>query len=375
MDSLVLDFSSLWWYAPVIALGACVGSFLNVVIYRLPLGLSVNQPKRSFCPLCRKDIAWWHNIPLLSWLLLRGRCASCAAPIPFRYWLVEMLTALLFAACWHQHSATAAPMLFVFIALLVAITFIDAEHQIIPLVLTTLGSVAALLFSCFHSDLLHLADLPIDPAPWWHGLRDSALGWVLGFFGLWSVVLLGKLALGKKIISFPEATAWEVVDAATDEDPLLFRCDGDDIPWYDLFYRKSDRLILDCTEIFIDQKPINAGTLIIRAEEITLPDGNTIALEKIKTLCGKTTQATIPREAMGMGDPHLLGMVGALFGGPAVIFTVSASAVYAIAAAVLGRIGFGKLLPYGPFLALGAVTWLFGGWRLWLAYTSWAQGY
>jgi leader peptidase (prepilin peptidase)/N-methyltransferase len=68
-------------------------------------------------------------------------------------------------------------------------------------------------------------------------------------------------------------------------------------------------------------------------------------------------------------------MIGALLGGPAVIFTVSASAVYAIGAAALGRVGFGKPLPYGPFLALGAVTWLFGGWRLWQAYTSWAQGY
>jgi len=375
MDSLVLDFSSLWWYVPVIALGACVGSFLNVVIYRLPLGLSVNQPKRSFCPLCRQDIAWWHNIPMLSWLLLRGRCASCAAPIPFRYWLVEMLTSLLFAASWHQHSATAAPILFLFLSLLVAITFIDAEHQIIPLVLTTLGSVAALAYSCFHSDLLHLPDLPIEPTAWWQGLRDSALGWVLGFFGLWSVVLLGKLAFGKKVISFPEATEWEVVDAATDEDPMLFRCDGDEIPWHDLFYRKSDRLILECGEILVDHIPHGAGTLTIHAETISLPDGTSLSLEKIKSLSGKTTRATIPREAMGMGDPHLLALVGAMFGGPAVVFTISASAFYALGAAVLGRIGFGKPLPFGPFLALGALTWLFGGWRLWQAYTAWVQGY
>jgi len=375
MDALVLDFSSPWWYAPVVALGACVGSFLNVVIYRLPLGLSVNQPKRSFCPLCRKDIAWWHNIPLVSWLLLRGRCASCHAPIPFRYWLVEMLTALLFAACWYQHSAMAAPALFLFIALLVAITFIDAEHQIIPLVLTTIGSVVALLFSCFRSDILHLIGLPNEPSLWWHGLRDSALGWVLGFFGLWSVVLLGKLAFGKKVIAFTEATKWEVVDAVNDDEPILFRCDGDDIPWQDLFYRKSDRLILDCTEIFVDQKSAGSGILLIRAEEITLPDGRTIALEKIKTLSGNTTRATIPREAMGMGDPHLLGMIGAFLGGPAVLFTVCASAFYALGAALLGRIGFGKPLPFGPFLALAALTWLFGGWRLWILYSQWALGY
>ena len=60
----IADFSSPWWFVPVTILGACVGSFLNVVIHRLPRGLSVNQPKRSFCPHCQKDIAWYHNIPL-----------------------------------------------------------------------------------------------------------------------------------------------------------------------------------------------------------------------------------------------------------------------------------------------------------------------
>ena len=352
-----------------------MGSFLNVVIYRVPLGLSVNEPKRSFCPKCRAPIPWWHNLPLISWLQLRGRCASCRIAIPFRYWLVEMLTALLFAATWHQHSAITAPLLFLCVALMVAITFIDAEHQIIPLALTTIGSVAAIVFSCFDSSLLHLTEPLMEPAPWWQGLRDSALGWVLGFFGLWSVVLLGKLFLGKKVIAFDKPTAWEVVDAATDQDPLLFRCDGDDIPWYDLFYRKSDRLILECAEINIDQAPRAAGTLIIRAEEITLPDGTVVPLESLKSLSGTTTRATIPREAMGMGDPHLLGMIGAIFGGPSVLFTVGASAVYALVAAALGRVGFGKPLPYGPFLVLGALTWMFGGWRIWQMYLEWTMGY
>ena len=371
MDSLILDFSSPWWYLPVFLLGACVGSFLNVVIYRMPLGLSVNKPKRSFCPICHYQIPWWHNLPLISWLLLRGRCASCHATIPFRYWLVEMLTALLFVACWHWHSVTAAPVLFLFISLSVAITFIDAEHQIIPLILTTLGSIAVIAFSCFSQDLLHLSDAHAPSSPWWHGLRDSALGWVLGFFSLWSVVLLGKLAFGKKIIVFDQAVDWQVIDAATDNDPLIFRCDGEDIPWHDLFYRKSDCLVLECDELKINQKHEVAGILKIYAEEVILSNGNVIALEKIQSISGTTTKATIPREAMGMGDPHLLAMIGALLGGPAILFTISASAFYAIIAALLGRIGFGKPLPYGPFLVLGALTWLFGGWRLWVGYQQW----
>ena len=79
-------------------LGAVVGSFLNVCIYRMPLDLSVNEPKRSFCPHYKHQIPWSQNIPLLSWLMLRGKCANCRAPIAFRYFGVELLTALLFFA-------------------------------------------------------------------------------------------------------------------------------------------------------------------------------------------------------------------------------------------------------------------------------------
>ncbi|MCZ2398534.1 MAG: A24 family peptidase [Phycisphaerae bacterium] len=77
-------------------LGLCVGSFLNVVIYRLPAGLSVSRPAWSFCPSCQAGIRWYDNLPVLSWLLLRGRCRSCAAPISLQYPLVEAVTGLLF---------------------------------------------------------------------------------------------------------------------------------------------------------------------------------------------------------------------------------------------------------------------------------------
>src|ERR1700692_1023459 len=79
-------------------LGAVVGSFLNVCIYRMPLDLSVNKPRRSFCPECKVQLKWYQNIPLLSWLFLRGRCANCGSPIAFRYFVVEFVTALLFLA-------------------------------------------------------------------------------------------------------------------------------------------------------------------------------------------------------------------------------------------------------------------------------------
>ena len=77
-------------------MGAGIGSFLNVVIYRLPRGISVNQPRRSFCPTCKNQIPMWLNIPLVSWIMLRGKCAKCGCSISPRYLGVEMLTGLLF---------------------------------------------------------------------------------------------------------------------------------------------------------------------------------------------------------------------------------------------------------------------------------------
>ena len=82
------------------AMGASIGSFLNVCIYRLPLGMSVNEPRRSFCPNCKYHFPIWLNLPIISWIMLRGKCANCSKPISIRYLLVELLTGLLFLALW-----------------------------------------------------------------------------------------------------------------------------------------------------------------------------------------------------------------------------------------------------------------------------------
>jgi len=127
-------------------------------------------------------------------------------------------------------------------------------------------------------------------------------------------------------------------------------------------------LALDADEIRVDGVAVGGGSLVLRELEIILPDGTVHAIGDLKSLDGTARSVVIPREAMGMGDVHLLGMIGAFFGSTGVFFTLFAASVFAIVAAVTGRIGFGKQLPFGPFLAMGAVAWVCGAWRLWSWY-------
>ncbi|HYO81396.1 MAG TPA: prepilin peptidase [Bryobacteraceae bacterium] len=123
--------------------GLLIGSFLNVCIYRLPRDLSVVQPSRSFCPACAAQIAWYDNVPLLSWLLLRGRCRSCKAPIHWRYPVVELLTGILFAVGVLQFGATLyAVRLCIFAAILVVLVITDLETRILPDEFTLGGTLA-----------------------------------------------------------------------------------------------------------------------------------------------------------------------------------------------------------------------------------------
>jgi len=137
---------------PILALaifvtGLAFGSFLNVCIYRLPLGLSVVTP-RSKCPQCKRRIAFYDNVPVLSWLLLRGRCRNCKAPISPRYLLIELLTGALFVACYAYFGMTLATLKYcVFGFLLLGLIFTDAETKLLPDKLTLPGLALGLIFS------------------------------------------------------------------------------------------------------------------------------------------------------------------------------------------------------------------------------------
>ena len=139
MPTVMLAFSFI--------LGAVIGSFLNVCIYRIPAGESIVHPP-SRCPACGAGIRWHQNVPILSYILLRGRCAACRVRISPRYPLVEALSGLLFALVFfHFGFQWATHVYWLFAASLIVITFIDLDHQIIPDVISLPGIVVGFICS------------------------------------------------------------------------------------------------------------------------------------------------------------------------------------------------------------------------------------
>lgn len=142
------DFEGIYVAVAVLA-GLLLGSFLNVCVYRLPRDLSVATP-RSFCPECGVQIAWYDNVPLVSYLRLRGRCRFCAKRIGWRYPLVELSAALLFGMTALEYGWTLVALKWcVFEALLVVLFWTDLEERILPDELTLGGTVAGLIFAIF----------------------------------------------------------------------------------------------------------------------------------------------------------------------------------------------------------------------------------
>jgi len=173
----------------IFVLGLAFGSFLNVCIYRLPLGLDVVRP-RSACPNCKQAIAFYDNVPVLSWLILRGRCRQCRAKISPRYLVIELLTGLLFLACYRYFGLTLASLKFcTFAFLLLGLIFTDAETKLLPNKLTLPGIVLGLLFSLVVpvNDLASqfapgVLNLPVssDIAIRLYSMVDSLLGAAVG---------------------------------------------------------------------------------------------------------------------------------------------------------------------------------------------------
>ncbi len=256
------QFWQLYLDAIVFVFGAIVGSFLNVCIHRLPRDQSIIRPA-SHCPHCQQPIHWWDNIPLVSYIVLGGKCRQCRARISPRYVLVELLTAVLFLVSWLKFRDTSVPMAAIYWLLLagfIAATFIDFEHYIIPNEITVGGLVIGLALSTIYP-ALHQAET------WLGGLGWSALGACVG-----GGVLLTVAIIGEKIFK---------------------------------------------------------------------------------------------KEAMGMGDVKLLAAIGAFLGWPAALFSVFVSSlvggVVGVMLVLIGGKEWSSRIPYGPYIVLGAVVWMFWG--------------
>jgi leader peptidase (prepilin peptidase)/N-methyltransferase len=343
--------------AAVFLLGASIGSFLNVCIYRMPLDLSVNKPRRSFCPSCKKQIPWHQNLPLVSWLFLRGRCANCGAPISFRYFTVELLTALLFVAVWAAFPWQLAVPYWIFISLLIVATFIDFEHFIIPDEITIGGAAAGVIASAIIPQLM-LTDSRIA------AVIRSGLAALIGYILLWLVLEAGKIAFGKKRIRLdaPLPFTW-----TRKGDDAEFSVGEETELWSEYFARETDQLLLQCNNAAIDSEVVGSETLRFFYNRVIV-GGEERALDNISQITGVVRELQIPREAMGRGDLKVLAAIGAFLGWRGVLFSVFggslAGSLVGLATLFLGKRVWSAKLPFGPYLAFGAAIWMFFGERL-----------
>jgi len=386
----------------IVATGACVGSFLNVCIWRLPRGESLTHPP-SHCPRCGHKIRAWENVPILSYLFLRGKCAECHLPISMRYPTIEAITTIIFVLVWTRVWYARIPVglaveYFYLGAALLAISLIDTEHTIIPNALTYPGIVLAFVLavvfprtfdlggpwstefareSVFVGPLFAVADtvapsLAADP----RGTAVlHALGGALTAFGiLWMVRGLGSIFWGRASVSTDEP-----IEMSFTADRITI--DDVDEAWEDLLYKRSHAFRANIVDILETETADGADELPARSPAgLTVTNGTltigdtSIPLASLKHLRVRADSWTMPREAMGIGDLKLMVMLGAMLGAEPALFILM---VGSLSGTVIGL--FSKLLrprqgavviPFGPFLAFGAYVWMFLGPEL----LSWYQG-
>ncbi|HEY3664273.1 MAG TPA: prepilin peptidase [Chthoniobacterales bacterium] len=335
-------------------LGAAVGSFLNVCIYRLPRELSVNEPRRSFCPSCKNSIPWHRNIPLFSWLALRGKCANCGSRIAFRYFAVELLTALLFLAVWLVFSWPVAIAYWIFVSLLIAATFIDFEHFIIPDEITIGGTVAGVLASLALPTLMDETSR-LRAGAW--SLGAAALGYGL----LWIVLEGGKLAFGKRRIRLDTPTPFSWTRQGDDAE---FVVGEEQEQWSEHFARETDRMLLHCDRAEVDGRAFENPILEFHYNQLAIAE-ETFQLDHVDRIAGVVRELQIPREAMGRGDLKFLAAIGAFLGWQAVLCAIFAGSLLGslvgLTSMILGKRAWSAKIPFGPYLALGALIWMFFG--------------
>jgi leader peptidase (prepilin peptidase)/N-methyltransferase len=341
-----------FWSVIFFIFGSMVGSFLNVCIYRMPLGQSIVSPP-SHCPHCQYSIPWYLNIPLITWLYLRGKCRNCGAPIAIRYFLVELLTGAAFLGCWlsfgHQ-SAWVALIDCVFLAGLIVATFIDFEHFIIPDEITFGGMVVGFLCSYLVPGLHGQSSLS-------GGARQSLLGMGIGAGIIYLIVRVGKLVFGRHRLALPTDTKIVFTETAVQlpDKAILYE---------DLFYRQSDTITLHARTVELVDRCYKEVVVRLSPDVLRIDDER-LNPEEVPHLEAVSDQIVLPREAMGLGDVKFMGAIGAFLGPKAVFFSLIVSSfigsLVGISLVLLRKRALSSRLPYGPYIAIAAALWVFAG--------------
>ena len=345
-----------FWSLAFFAFGCIVGSFLNVCIYRMPLDLSVVTPP-SHCPHCKYSIPFYLNIPLVTWLTLRGRCKNCGAPISPRYFIVELFTGLTFLSCWLGFGAKSPWLALVyclFLAGLIVATCIDYEHCIIPYEITLGGAVAGFVISILLPSL--------------HGVQSSGQGMWLSALGIaagagifYAVLRGGKLLFGRQKVKLPPES--KIIFSET-----ALCLPEEEIPYEEIFYRESDTVVVRARTVELVDRGYQNVELRLglrRTPPLLQIGGEKLDAESVLHLEAVSSEIVLPREAMGLGDVKFMAAIGAFLGWQAAIFTLVVAsmigAAYGIVMVALHKQKWSGRLYFGPFLAVAATIWVFAG--------------
>lgn len=298
---------------------------------------------------------------MVSWLVLRARCPDCGCAIAARYVVVELLTAVLFGwIAWGFGAGLDRASLLLVCAyctmasLLTVATFVDLEHFIIPDEVSLGGVATGLIFSTvvpsIHAEVSALG-----------GALAALVGSAAGYGILWFVVEAGRMAFGRRKLRF--ATPVEVEWVRSGEEACL-KVDGESMEWGAFFFRGTESLQMRA--ICGDCDGVKLGEGLWRWSLNSLQAGvQKFDLNAISRIAGRIVELVIPREVMGFGDVKLLAAIGAFLGWRGVLFALFAGAtvgsVVGALGAVMGRREWSARIPFGPYLALGAMLWLAAG--------------
>ncbi|MBI3876350.1 MAG: prepilin peptidase [Verrucomicrobia bacterium] len=341
-----------FWAAVFFVFGAIVGSFLNVCIHRMPRGESIVSPP-SHCPHCQYSIPWFLNLPLVTWLYLRGRCANCGATIASRYFLVELLTALLFTLSWLGFGPQApwiAVVCCVFLAGLVVATFIDFEHYIIPDEIT-FGGMAVGFFLSGLVPGLHGVERATD------AMKNSVMGIAAGAGVIYAVLRVGKVFFGRQQVELEGGG--KIVFSET-----ALHLPDQTVPYDEFLYRKTDTVRFHARTLELVDRCYWNVDVALRQDRLIIGNDE-LDPETVPHLEAMTDSVELPREAMGFGDVKFMAAIGAFLGAKAVLFCLMLSSILGSAVGVtliaLRRQEWSSKLPYGPYIAFAAFVWVFAG--------------